>query len=254
MNKVICLKCGSEISGEFGVTPSGCPICGEAAAASSNVAPKFKKRLIYAALFFALLSLPLLCLGGLYWFVVHQSEESNGYSIGLTDRIRLKPTPRVKKPASISASEITRIEYTDSKYQKPEYNMGYLSNYAMKNYFNRVSTVSFDDDGRATKYFLQQETVNGVGTPQRQERHTGAFAPVRFAELAGVFVENDFLGEEESNTSTVSPVNQKLTVFYSSQRSKSFQAGNSATDTPEAEAMLKAFKEFENKIDWQRVE
>lgn len=221
------------------------------AADEAAPAPKLKKRLIYAALFFALLSLPLLYFGGLYWLVARQTEEPNGYSIRLPDWNRPKPTPRAKKPASISASEITRIEYTDSKYQKPEYNMGYLSNYAMKNYFNRVSIVTLDDDGRATKYFLQQETVNGVGTPQRQERYVGALAPERFAELAGVFVENDFLGEEESNTSTVSPVNQKLTVFYSSQRSKSFQASNSGSNTPEAEAMLQAFKNLEKSVNWK---
>lgn len=263
MSNITCPQCGGEISGKSGAAVYVCGDCGAnvpltiekgVVGGESAPAPKTKKRLVYAAIFLFLLSLPLLFFGGLYWVVVRQSERSADYSIRPPDRIRPKPTARPKKNASISASEITRIEYADTKHRKPEYAGAYLSNYALKNSFHRESVVSFDDDGRATKFFLQQETVNGVGTPQRLERHTGAFAPEQFAELAEFFAENDFTGEEESNTSTVSPINQKLTVFYSAQQSKSFQAGISDSDTPEAAAMLKAFRELENKINWQRVE
>ena len=251
MNKLTCQICDGELSNELGVTPSVCDNCGanaplpiEKNVTSGEASPKPKTKNLLPVIFVAVSLTALLMIalfaGGVYW-VINKSPV-------------VKPTPRTNNRTSISASEITRIEYTDSKYQKPEYATGYLSNYAMKNFFHRELIVTFDDDGRAMKYFLQQETVNGVGTPQRLERYSGAFAPERFAELAGVFVENDFTGEEESKTSTVSPVNQILTVFYSSQRSKSFQAGNSNSDTPEAEVMLKAFKELENKINWQRVE
>lgn len=262
MNKIICEKCGGEISGEFGGTLSDCTNCRASVHQSPTKeettsfkdaapAPTSKKRLIYAACLIALLSLPLLYFSLLYWFIIGQPEGTTGYSIQLPDLIRPKPTPRAKKSASISASEITRIEYTDSKRQKTEYAEQYFSNYAVKNYFLRESRVTLINDGRAMKTFIQNETVNRIRTPERSEKYAGAFSPEQFAELARVFVENDFLGEEDSNTPMSSPTSQELTVSYT-RTFKRFQAGNSATDTPEAEAMLKAFKDLENEIDWLR--
>jgi hypothetical protein len=263
MNKMICEKCGGEISGEFGGTISDCTNCRADVQLSPTKeettsfkdaapAPKSKKRVIFAACFFALLSLPLLYLAGLYWFIIRQPEGTSGSSIRMPDWNRPKPTPRPKTQSSVSPTEILQIEYTDSTY-KAQYAGQYLSNYPLKNYFFRESKVTLINDGRAKKTFIQKEIVNLVGTPERSERYTGVFRPEEFAELARVFVENDFLGEEYSSTSAQSPVNQTITVVYlSSRRVRMFQAGDSGNDTPEAEAMLKAFKDLENKVDWQR--
>jgi hypothetical protein len=249
MNKIICEKCGCEINAESAAAFSVCGSCDanvqlpiEKTNAFGGVAPNPKTKNMWRVIFITFLLTAWLLIGlfagGTYWFV--------------NKSLVVKPTPRSNNSTLISPEEILQIEYTDSTH-KAQYAGQYFSNYALKNYFHRESHVTLIKDGRAKKTFVQREIFNGAGTPERSERYAGIFPPEKFAELARALVENDFIGEQESGTSTMSPVNQKLTVVYlSSRRVKAFQAGDSASDTPEAEAMLKSFKELENKVDWQR--
>jgi hypothetical protein len=59
------------------------------------------------------------------------------------------------------------------------------------------------------------------------------------------------LGEENSKTPSSLPINYILTIAYSSGE-KEIQTSNSGNNTPEAAAMLRAFKNLENQVDWKK--
>ena len=194
---------------------------------------------ILLTFFFTALFLLLLFAGGAYWLAPKFPEISG-----------VKPTPRPKTFSPISATEIVQIEFVESTRQV-EYPAQYFSNLTPTYSFSRSLTVTFINDGRAKKEMYQSESRLGVGTNNQIEKHTGEIAPGKFAELARAFIENDFLGEEDSKTSTYSPKYQTLKVVYAS-KVKSIQISDTGSRTPEAEAMLRAFKQLENSIEWQK--
>jgi hypothetical protein len=126
----------------------------------------------------------------------------------------------------------------------------YFGNVNPNNHVTRSSTITFVSEGRAEKLTSQNTIANGEKTPGL-EKQKGTISPENFAELARVLIENDFLGEEDSKTSTSLPIKYTLTVVYSS-KVKKIQTSNSGKDTPEAEAMLRAFKRLESSVVWQK--
>jgi len=250
MKPIICPQCGDKITDYKPVDNFAvCGNCGanaplpieKTAASGEATAPQTKSRLptILITSFFAALFLIALFAGGAYWFI-NKFPEISG----------VRPTPRPKIVSPISATEIVQVEYTEST-NRIEYPAQYFSNLTPINSFFRSLTVTFINDGRAKKAMYQREITNRVGTPERVERHTGAIAPEKFVELARVLIENDFLGEEDSKTSTYSPTNHTLTVVYVS-KSKSIQISDSGSHSPEAEAMMQAFRRLENSVEWQK--
>jgi len=198
--------------------------------------------------FFTALFLLLLFAGGVYWFINHRA--TNDFPAEPPKDHQTKPTPRVKKPSSIAASEITRVEFSELTSRSNSTAALVFGNVNPNNHVTRSTTISFNSDGRAEKQTSQNTVANGERTPAL-ETQTGTIPVEKFTELAQVLIENDFPGEEDSKTSTSLPIQYTLTIIYSS-KVKKIQTSNSGKDTPEAEAMLRAFKRLENSISWKK--
>ncbi len=259
MDKIICPQCGKEISKEFGATRDSCANCGanlrlpteEKAVLSNNAhAPKSNSPLptILLTSFFTALFLLVLFAGGVYWFI--NQKTINVIPDEPAKVNQTKPTPRAKKQSSIGASEITRIQYSYSTMSTRASVKYFFGNVNPNNFVTRSGSVSFSRDGEAVKINNQSSNIEGVQVPTTPQRLTGKVTPEQFSTLAEVFVENDFLNEPDSKTSTSLPLNYTLTVFYSTGK-KEFKTSNSGSDTPEAEAMLKAFQRLENSVVWK---
>lgn len=199
--------------------------------------------------FFTALFLLLLFAGGVYWFINYRAINILPAE-PTTKENQTKPTPRIKTRSPVAATEITSIEYSHSTSTKRANLKQFFGNVNPNNFVTRSGTVSFSRDGKAFKTDNESGTDNGVQVSTTPHRLTGSITPEQFATLAEVFVENDFLNEPDSKTSTSLPVNYTLTVFYSTGK-KQFKLSNSGSDTPEAEAMLRAFKTLENSVVWK---
>ena len=267
MDKIICPQCGEEISNEIGATLPVCANCGgnvkppPTEAKTNSLGdetalkpPKAKSALptILLTSFFTALFLFLLLAGGAFWIVnqkvinwvplnppIEQSKDN-----------QTKPTPRVKTRSPVAATEITRIEFSHSNSTTRASAAQFFGNVNPNNFKTRSGNVSFSRDGKAVKFNNEESKINGVQVSTTPHLLTGSVTPEQFATLAEVFVENDFLNEPDSKTSTSLPIIYMLTVFYSTGK-KQIKTSNSGNDTPEAEAMLRAFKNLENQVGWK---
>lgn len=199
--------------------------------------------------FFTALFLLLLFAGGVYWFVNHQA--TNVFPAEPTKDNQTKPAPRAKKPSSIAASEISRIEFSHSTSSTQASVKRFFGNVNPNNFVTRTGNISFSRDGKALKTNNEGGTSDGVQVSTTPNILIGNLTSEQFSTLAEVFVANDFLNEPDSKTSTSLPINYTLTVFYSTGK-KQFTTSNSGNDTPEAAAMLRAFKSLENQISWNQ--
>jgi len=268
MNKIPCPKCGVEVSAESGVMPPYCAHCGASAqlpfgektvfsrsdATIAVTEPKTRSQLptILVTSFFTALFLILLFAGGVYWLINEKTINilPGNLPIESSKDIQATPTPRAKNRSSISAVEITKIEFSELTTRTRPSASQYFGNVNANNFTTRTSVISFSADGKAVKVVGESGAINGVQVSPTPQKYVGATTPEKFAELARVFVENDFLGEENSKTSTSLPINYTFNVAYSSGEKK-FQTSNSGKDTPEAEAMLRAFKSLEKQVGWK---
>jgi hypothetical protein len=263
MGKIICPQCGNEISNESGVTVAFCTNCGEnvklppTEAKTNSLAdetapkpPKTKNALptILLTSFFTALFLFLLLAGGTYWFV--NQKVINWVPIEPSKVNQTKPTPRVKTRSAVAATEITSIEFSHLTSTTRASAAQFFGNVNPNNHTTRSGSVSFSRDGKAVKINNQLSNINGVQVSTTPNLLTGRVTSEQFATLAEVFVENDFLNEPDSKTSTSLPINYTLTIFYSTGK-KQIKTSNSGSDTPEAEAMLQAFKNLENQVSWK---
>lgn len=259
MNKAICPKCGGEIFGDSGVIPPFCKSCGATAptttqtktSALNEASPQVKNplRTIILTSFFTALFLLLLFAGGVYWFINYRAINILPTE-PLTKENQTKPPPRVKTRSAIAATEITSIEFSHSTLTMRASAAQFFGNVNPNNFVTRSGSVSFSRDGKALKTNNEGGTYNGVQVSTTPHLLSGNISSEQFATLAEVFVENDFLNEPDSKTSTSLPINYTLTVFYSTGK-KQIKTSNSGNDTPEAEAMLKAFKVLENQVSWK---
>lgn len=220
---------------------------------NNDDAPKVKSplRTILLTSFFTALFLILIFAGGAYWLISQSSD------LPLIDRTAKspenknpKPTPRHKKQSPISASEITKVELHESISKTRASAAQYFGNVNPANFVSRSTTVSFSGDGTAVKVIGESGAINGIPVSPTPQKSTGAITREKFAELARVFVENDFLGEEDSKTSTSLPESYTLIVTHSAGEKK-FKTSNTGNDTPEAEAMLRAFRSLETSVNWK---
>ena len=267
MNKIICPQCGGEIANEFGATLALCTNCGASVKLPPTEAktnsldgetalkpPQAKSALptILLTSFFTALFLFLLLAGGAFWFV--NQDEINvppaNPPIEPSKDNQTKPTPRVKTRSPVAATEITRIEFSHSNSTTRASAAQFFGNVNPNNFKTRSGNVSFSRDGKAVKFNNEESKINGVQVSTTPHLLTGSVTPEQFATLAEVFVENDFLNEPDSKTSTSLPINYTLTVFYSTGKEQ-IKTSNSGSDTPEAEAMLQAFKSLENQVSWK---
>lgn len=265
MDKIICPQCGEEISNEIGATLAICANCGgnvkppPTEAKTNSLGdetalkpPKTKSALptILLTSFFTALFLFLLLAGGVYWLInyrainIFQAEPSPKVN-------QTKPPPRLKTRSPVAASEITSIEYTHSNSTTRASAAQFFGNVNPNNFTTRSGSVSFSRDGKADKSNNELSNIDGVQVSTTPHLLTGNITSEQFATLAEVFVENDFLNEPDSKTSTSLPINYTLTVFYSTGK-KQIKTSNSGNDTPEAEAMLQAFKNLENQVGWKQ--
>ncbi len=265
MNKIICPKCGGEVSKEFGKTLSYCANCGEkihlppkekvVSSSETAPAPKTKSQFptILATSFITALFLILLFAGGTYWFI----NRSDGISsiakpIKSPENANPKPTPRTKSRSSISASEITKVGFSESIHNSLTTPALLLfGNINTSNYSHRSGAVIFSADGTASRVINKTQTVSGTPMPEIIEKYNGSINAEQFAKLAQAVVENDFLNEEDSKTSTSLPINYTLTISYNSGE-KIIKTSNTGKDTPEVDAILKAFKDLQNQIGWKK--
>jgi predicted nucleic acid-binding Zn-ribbon protein len=264
MDKVICPQCGVDISNQSSEMITDCPSCGaniqmptdEKTVFSSETfsAPKTKSQLpiILITSFFTALFLLLLFAGGAYWLISQKSINviPDNLPAGSPKDSSAQPTPRPKTRSAVSASEITKIEFLESTTSTRASAAQFFGNVNPSNFTTRTTFVSFSADGKAIKATGESGILNGVQVSPTPQEYTGAITREKFAEVAQVFVENDFLGEADSKTSTSLPVSYTLRVAYSSGEKK-IQTSNSGKDTPEAAAMLRAFKNLENQVNWK---
>lgn len=217
----------------------------------SDLKVKSQLPTILATSFLTALFLFLLLAGGAFWWF-RSIEMINVLPAESHKDSQTKPTPRVKNPSLISASEITKIQFSESKQSTQTAPVQYFGNVNTNNYLSTSEVVSFSSDGTAVKISTRISTINGVRSPETIEKYSGSITREKFLELAQIFVENDFLGEEDSKTSTSLPINYTLNIIYSGGEKK-FKTSNSGDDTPEADAMLKAFKSLARSVNWQKL-
>lgn len=253
------------MSDKFGVTLSYCTNCGadeqlpveeKTVAFSKTVSPAAKTKsslpTILVTSFFTSFFLIALFAGGAYWFINRSPVTSSiSNSIQNADSPVPKLTPRRKNRSAISAPEITKIESSETATTTRASAAQYFGNVNPNNFTTRTSTVSLFADGKAVKVVGESGTMNGVQMSPTPQQYTGAITREKFAELAQILVENDFLGEEDSKTSTSLPVSYTLTISYSSGEKK-IKMSNSGKDTPEADAMRQAVKNAENSVGWKK--
>ena len=221
---------------------------------NSETAPKSKSPLptILLTSFLTALFLFLLLAGGAYWFVNKSTGTSSIDQPAKSPADKnLKPTPRTKNRSSVSASEITKVEFREDRTSTRASAAQFFGNVNPANFVSRSTTVSFSADGSATKVIGESGAMNGIPVSPTPQKYSGATTRDKFVELAQILVENDFLGENDSKTSTSLPIKFVLTVAYSSGE-KTIQTSNSGNDTPEVDAMLKAFRNLENSIAWRK--
>jgi hypothetical protein len=202
--------------------------------------------------FFTVLFLLALFAGGAYWLVTRTTDiapinapiSSPGNSIA-------PPTPRAKSASPISVSEITKVQLTESNARSHSSAAHFLGNVNPNDFTVRTSVISFSADGKAVKVIGESGMLNGVQVSPTPQQYTGAVTREKFAELAQTLIENDFLGEEDSKTSTSLPATRVLGISYPA-GVKTIQMSNTGNDTLEAEAMIRAFRDLENSVVWKK--
>ena len=185
---------------------------------------------ILTALFFTFI---LAAAAGLHFYSSHQSAFAE-------DAAKPAETPpRRKLENSVSASGITKITYSTWEHK------GLLS--SGDGYVSSVQIV-FMSDGTAAK-----TTSTDYDASSRTDKTHVARAAItaeQFKRLAEAVAANDFFHEADS-ANIRSEAGVTLTVSYSGGE-KSVKTSNTGEDTPEVEAILRAFADLENQINWSR--
>jgi len=246
LNKIVCQKCGEEISNDFGVSLTFCANCGESLTNLSNkktlslekddLQPRAIKRQFPTIILTSLLTAFFLFIffaAGLYFYLPQKSDRSD-------DAIKPTETPesRWKLWKSVSASEISKITYSTWSHR------GLLSK---SDGYVSSSAVMFSNEGTGTKT-TSTNYDNGKRADKTDVFNTSITAE-QFQQLAETVAANDFLNEPDS-TKTISEGGATLTVTFSGGE-KVVETSNIGIDTPEIKAILQAIDNLQNQVSWK---
>lgn len=270
MNKIVCPKCGGAVSNDFGHTLSFCTSCG---GALSNPAGDETRLLtnkttttparsrnsnlstILLTSFATAAFLTVMFAGALYIYFARadrQAPISDAAQPALTPKTDASRTPRKKSASPVSAAEITSVEFSAFEYLSPRanYPSGIQANRTTA-YSNHSTTKTvFAADGTALK---SSTVVTYDAENKKSERTTrleGTPAKEQFVRLAEVLVENDFLNEPDSREIITDSNSYALKITYVGGEKK-IATSNVGRDTLETAAILRAFRELQNRVEWK---
>lgn len=248
MSKIICAKCGNEVTNEFGVTLTFCTNCGtslniqpektltfENTAASSKQKSRFPVILLTSLL--TSVFLVALAVGGWYFWSRLAAENSAGQG-GAT------PTPRLKTGSPLGTADLTEISLTSFRYEGLLY--GGEKNRAV------TSRVSFRADGIAFKIDGEINYENQKKVSETVRTFRGAISTEQFRELARTAIENDFLNEPDAADRRTDSTDYRLKIKYTGGE-KEIITSNTGKDSPEIDAILRVFKKLQNQIEFTEV-
>lgn len=249
MNKIICRKCGDEISNESGAMLTFCPNCGASLTNLSKEKPLSSKkypptqsptikRQFPVILLTSLLTaffLSVFFAAGLYFYLPQKADLSSG---GIPKQPE-KSAPRRKLSGSVSASEVSKITYSTWQHNGLLYSGdGYVQS----------NQITFSNDGTAVQNSLKNYD-DGKRTDETAVSDASITAD-QFQRLAEIIAENDFFNEPDS-IERISERDATLTVNYSG-GVKAVKTSNTAKDTPEIKAILQVFDNLRNQINWKK--
>lgn len=244
MNKLICQKCGGEISNQFHATLSFCTNCGESLSLPEEVTlvlPKIaqpqKPRnqfpvILMTSLFTSVFLLTLVGVG--FYMFFPRSSPKNPIVQNDAETI---PTPRKRQPGSLSVADISEISSTYFRYEGLLY--GGEKNRSVTNY------GAFRSDGTVHKIdgVINYENQKKVG--EKVQKFRGTITTEQFEQLAKVLIENDFLNENDAKDRITDSGDYRLKIKYAGGE-KEIITSNTGKNTPEIKAILEAFNNLQS--------
>lgn len=245
MSKLICQKCGEEISNEFGVTLSFCTNCGAALSNFGEVETvelkrqtgkkKPPKNNILKGLILGTL-MTLFLLGGFY-FVYNYFQSQN--ETGSNKKSDSTSSPWIKLPKfnSVDASEISQITFSYWQHAGLLFSGdGYVDS----------TRITFDRAGNASRT-VSKNYDDGKRQDEVKE-YTAAISSEQFERLAKSVAENDFVNLTDSKE-RISESDKTLIIKYSGGQ-KEIKTSNIGKDTPEIQAILNEIIYVQSELTW----
>ena len=249
MNKLICQKCGGEISNQFHATLSFCTNCGESLNFQaektldlSQTAEKPKSQFSVILLTSLFTSVFLLTIVGVGFYMFFPRSSTKNPAV--QSDTKTTPTPRRRQPSSMSSADISQISLTYFRHEGLMY--GAEKNRSVTN------RVGFTSDGTAYKIEGEINYENSVKVGQKTTSYKGTITKEQFEELAKVLIENDFVNESNAKDNITDSSNYTLKIKYSGGE-KEIITSNTGKDTPEINTILEAFKKLQNQIEFKEV-
>lgn len=242
MEKIICQKCGNEISKDFRQNFSFCPNCGASVGGltsdktkNTNTENKKSKKSLFIGLVLGAF-MTTFVIGGLLLFLnVFQSQNENVSGGGQ----KSSSTPWIKLPgfSSVAASEITEVTFFSWQHS----GLLYSGEGSVQS-----ERIIFRRDGSVTQ--IKEENFDDGKKTDKTTEKSGNISPEQFQRLAESLVENDFFNQTDS-TERISESDKSLKIKYSG-KEKEIKTSNVGKDTPEIKTTLDVITNLESHVNW----
>ena len=245
MNKMICQKCGDEISNEFGVTLSFCTNCGATLnnltadqtieSKRETVQNKKPKNNLFTGLTLGAV-LTLILLGGGFLFYKSYLSQNE-----ISSDVKIDPasSPWIKLPnfSSVDASEVSEVTF---------YSWRHNGSLTSGDGYVESHRVTFLRDGNATQ--IVSLNYDSGDKTDNSTTYKASITNEQFNRLAQKLVENDFVNQADSKE-RISESENVLTVKYSG-KEKEIKTSNIGKDTPEIKAILNEIIYVQSELSW----
>jgi hypothetical protein len=149
--------------------------------------------------------------------------------------------PWIRLPASVSASDITKVTFTIQSHAGPLV--------GSDESFTTTNSVSFSSDETARKSSGRINYDTGRKKGSDGKNHKAVISKSQFERLAQTLIENDFSNETDSSEYITDTTISTLIVTYSG-NTKQIRTSNTGKDSAAVTEILKAFRALENDVNW----
>lgn len=253
-SKLICQKCGVEIANQFSVTLTYCTNCGASLNLPKQITltlpktaetpkPKSNFSVILLTSLFTSLFILTLAASGFYMFFPRNLPENTVVQNNPANDVKAtKETPQTQ-PSSVSITDIFEISYNYTGYQ------GIISGTEKSR--STTKFEGFQSNGTAFKFDGEIIYERGTKESEKMLKYRGLVTKEQFEELAKFFIEHDFL-QAPDTTELISVGNYRLKIKYTGGE-KVIITSNSGKNTPQITAILAAFKNLQNRVEFKEA-